>query len=158
APHGATLWQTHDGRVFQTLYEKSLQLKTVSLASSGQYLAVGDGENIQVFDKAGQPKHFLSGHTEMIIELIFTQNNTPLLLSASKDRTVRLWETEGFNQAEVFSEHTRPITSLALSVDEKTILTASLDGTVRVWDALTGRLQKTLTFGSSGITAMGIDT
>lgn len=157
---GASLFQLNNGALWQILKNSNLQAKTLSIACSAQYTAIADGENIQIFDKNGIPKRFLSGHSSAIIDLIFTSENAgqpPLLLSASHDRTVRLWGSQNFSEISHFPQHTRPITDIKLTADESTLITASLDGNVRFWEASTAHLQKTLKLSSSGITALHLD-
>jgi WD40 repeat protein len=64
-----------------------------------------------------------------------------LLLTASQDRTARLWNWETF-VPQTFAGHTGAVWSAALSADGNKIATASEDGTVRLWDVATGNQER----------------
>ncbi|MCU0878043.1 MAG: protein kinase [Pirellulaceae bacterium] len=65
------------------------------------------------------------------------------LLTASHDRTARLWNWETL-VPQIFSGHTGTVWSAALSADGKKVATASEDGNVRLWDVATGLQERSL--------------
>ncbi len=76
-------------------------------------------------------------HAGGVVQVAFSTNGKSLL-TASHDRTARLWNWETLT-ATVYHGHTGTVWSAALSADGKAIATASDDGTVRIWDAATGK-------------------
>src|SRR5262249_55573738 len=56
-------------------------------------------------------------------------------LSASQDRTLRLWDVSTGELIAVLRGHEGPIPGLAISPDGSTIASASEDHTIRLWDA-----------------------
>lgn len=56
-----------------------------------------------------------------------------LLVSASSDRTARLWNPDTRAEIATLEGHTDLVTSVAVSPDGHRIATASKDGSVRVW-------------------------
>ncbi len=59
-------------------------------------------------------------------------------MSASRDKTVRLWNANG-KRSKVLRGHELRVTSVAFSPDGSRIASASGDGTVRLWDASSGK-------------------
>ncbi|MCI0359099.1 MAG: protein kinase, partial [Planctomycetaceae bacterium] len=74
-------------------------------------------------------------HADGVVQATFAADGKSLL-TASHDRTARLWNWETL-VPRVFTGHTGTVWSAALSADGKKVATASEDGTVRIWDAAT---------------------
>jgi WD40 repeat protein len=70
-----------------------------------------------------------------------------LVVSASGDRTIRLWDGKTGSPLRTLRGHPSGIYAVALSRDGRRILSGSDDGTIRLWDVATGRCIKTLRGG-----------
>src|SRR5262249_33305258 len=57
---------------------------------------------------------------------------------------VIIWDAEGGKQVKVIGPHEHVVTSLALSADEKLLVSGALDGWASVWDAESGTMRKPL--------------
>ena len=57
------------------------------------------------------------------------------LISGSRDKTVKLWETETGKSLRTFQGHNEEVSSVAFSPDGRWIASASRDKTVKLWDA-----------------------
>ena len=66
------------------------------------------------------------------------------VVTASGDRTARIWDAANGQNVVVLRGHSRVIRSAAFSPDGKMVVTASEDKTARIWDAETGREIATL--------------
>jgi WD40 repeat protein len=66
-----------------------------------------------------------------------------MLLTASEDKTARVWEAATGKQLAELTGHTQEIYSAWWHPDGSKILTASSDYTARVWDAVSGKLIST---------------
>lgn len=60
------------------------------------------------------------------------------IVTASSDRTVKLWDATSGEEIRTFIGHKDVVTSAGFSPDGLHILTASWDGTAKLWDAATG--------------------
>lgn len=76
----------------------------------------------------------LRGHERPLLAAVWSHDGQRVL-SASDDRTARLWSADGTGDPIVFSGHEERINALAFSPDDKLVLTASEDGTARLWGA-----------------------
>jgi eukaryotic-like serine/threonine-protein kinase len=85
----------------------------------------------------------LTGHTDTVYVVGTTElDGRPVAVSASKDRTVRIWDlTTGQQVGQPLTGHTDEVGGMALTqLDGRPVaVTGSSDNTVRVWDLTTGR-------------------
>ena len=75
--------------------------------------------------------HTLVGHEAAVWSVLPLQDGTGLVLTASADRTIKLWS--GGECVKTFSGHADVVRTLAL-VPGVGFLSGSNDGTVRLWD------------------------
>ena len=77
------------------------------------------------------------GHTDHVNSASFSHDGSRIV-SASSDKTVRVWDASTGAELLKLEGHTDLVCSASFSPDGNRIVSASYDGTVRVWDASTG--------------------
>jgi len=121
----------------------------VAISRDGQTVAAGCADGtIHVRHGADPNARVLRGHTEEIKGLVFFPDGQTLA-SASRDRTLKLWEVRTGVEKHSVVAHQGGITSLALSPDGKLLATSSKDGTAKLWDVVPVR-EKAVLAGHEG--------
>lgn len=85
----------------------------------------------------------LEGHTAKIT-CVQASNNGQLLISSSRDKTIKLWNTTTWNCIKTLSGHKSHINSIFVSPDNK-LLSSTDTQHIHIWDIQTGECLKTIT-------------
>jgi eukaryotic-like serine/threonine-protein kinase len=80
----------------------------------------------------------LAGHSGIVSSASYSPDGT-CIVTASDDKTARIWDTRTGTQLAVLAGHTAGVNSTAYSPDGARIVTASDDKTARIWDARSGK-------------------
>lgn len=75
----------------------------------------------------------MEGHTEEVIGVAVTPDGAHAV-SASEDRTLRVWDLESGREVCTLEGHTEGLISLALTSDGTRAISGGRDNTLRVWD------------------------
>ena len=92
----------------------------------------------------------LEGHRSDVLAVAFSPDGSTLA-SGSRDRTIRLWDTETGQHKLTLDEHSSGVTCLSFSPDGSTLASGSWDHTIRLWDAKTGQPLQTLEEHTDGV-------
>ncbi len=90
----------------------------------------------------------LTGHSHFVSSARFRPDGRQLL-SASHDKTARLWDLGDERRHHVLEGHGDKLWDAVYSPDGRLVATASQDGTARLWETRTGR-QKSILKGHKG--------
>jgi WD40 repeat protein len=78
-----------------------------------------------------------TGHTAPVFSVSFSADGSRLV-SASQDRTVRLWDTETGRSLAVLEGHTDEVFSAVFHPDGRRITSAGRDRAILIWDVSSG--------------------
>ncbi len=162
------LWSTDTGRLLQTLEGHGGRIFSVAFSPAGRTLASAGHYKARLWRvDAGELLQTLQGHDGCVSSLAFLPAGRTLV-SASWDTTLRLWdlksgrpismiettdiegETVYLKAGEIggFSPDIKAnkgsILALSVSPDGKTLATAGLDKTIKLWSTQSGKLVRTL--------------
>ena len=78
-----------------------------------------------------------------IFEIVYSPDGIRLAVASSSG--IWLYDTTTHQEVVLLTGHTSPVTSITFSPDGRTLASGSEDGTIRLWDVVTGAPQRTLT-------------
>jgi WD40 repeat protein len=93
------------------------------------------------------------GHNGNINSVTFSSDRK-LILSASSDRTLKLWETATGRLVRTFEGHEAQVTAAAFSSDGMTAVSGGEDKSVLLWEILTGKILKKFEGSENGISSV----
>jgi len=99
----------------------------------------------------------LRGHTGPILAAAYSPDGRQIV-TASADRTAKVWDAAGATDLLTLTGHGAPIRSVAFFDDGQRIVTGSWDRTARVWEATTGNLLHTLKGHRREILSVAVST
>ena len=83
----------------------------------------------------GYPKRSLHGHSHIVSDCVISSDGA-YALSASWDKTLRLWELSTGVTTRRFVGHTNDVLSVSFSADNRQIVSGSRDRTIKLWNTL----------------------
>ncbi|MFK7739117.1 MAG: 4a-hydroxytetrahydrobiopterin dehydratase [Planctomycetota bacterium] len=113
-------------------------LFSIAVSPKGDLLAVGYDHEILLMRPSGEVVRRLRGHQGFLYKVKFSPDGGGFLLSASQDRTARLWRVDSGDCVSTFVGHDGEVRDGAFGGDGS-IWTAASDGTVRSWNPASGR-------------------
>jgi len=86
-------------------------------------------------DQMGHPQKRLKGHCHFVSDVVISSCGQ-FAVSASWDKTLRLWDLEKGATTTVFDGHKADVLSVAFSADNRQIISAGRDKTIKLWNTL----------------------
>ncbi len=134
------------GAIKASFGDTSGSAESLSFSSDGKRLAAGGnrtGRILRIWDvTTGQVLKTFDGHTAVVYWVEFSPDDK-LLVSSSRDGTVRIWDADGGEVNHVL-HHPSEVFSVIFLPGGKQVASVCFDGQTRIFDAKTGELVRTL--------------
>lgn len=124
------IWDPADGREIRRI-AVPVPVNALAVIDGGKRIAVGGHDPfIRIFDVAtGRAKGKLEGHRMGITDLAVSADGARLL-SASIDKSVRLWDTRAFSELAAFEDHEHQVYAVRFVPGDKSFVSAGRDGVI----------------------------
>lgn len=153
----AILWDARTGARRFELGAHTASVRQAGFSLDETYLVTaGDDNRAAVWEvRTGRHLAWLEGHRDSLVAASFSPIDKHLIVTASMDRTVRVWKLIRGEPNMVWSSvsdlkgHSDALTDAVFTPDGRSVVTASRDGTLRVWKPVTEHGEHAL-FGHLG--------
>lgn len=155
-PPALKIWDISDGTAIHSFSGHVATITTVAFSLDGSQIISGSGDNtIRFWDIASQQQaKVMRGHKKPIISVVPFSGNAEKLISVDMTGVMLVSVIGEPHLMHSFSGHQNSVTSVDVSQDSRTIISGSLDRTVRVWDIHQKRIQRTIPCTCTGITSV----
>jgi RNA polymerase sigma factor (sigma-70 family) len=137
---GVRLWDLAIRKEARWLRGKDYQIFDVAFSGHGKIVAAADGGGVTLWDAATGEWIHDPGHTYYVGALAFTPDGKTLLTgSGYNDRFLRLWDPFTGRPRGKWTGHEWGILAVLVTADGKRVISTSQDGTIRLWDFVTGK-------------------
>ena len=115
------------------------------------------GNRVSVIDsKKNEVLQILTGHTDSVYDAVCSSNG--LIITASADRTIRVWNLQANRYIQVLHGHFSAIHKLSITRDNERVMSLSSDGVIKIWDIKRGICQLTIANKTSKIKTAHFNT
>ncbi|KAL2153899.1 hypothetical protein VTH82DRAFT_2575 [Thermothelomyces myriococcoides] len=127
-------------KLYLNLYGHKLPVLSMDISYDSKLIVTSSADkNIRIWGlDFGDCHKALFGHQDSILQVAFVPHNSDgsghHFFSASKDRTIRYWDGDKFEQIQRIDGHHGEIWALAISHSGTTLVSASHDKSIRVWE------------------------
>ena len=127
-------------KLYLNLYGHKLPVLSMDISFDGKLIVTSSADkNIRIWGlDFGDCHKALFGHQDSILQVAFVPHNSDRnghhFFSASKDRTIKYWDADKFEQIQRIHGHHGEIWALAISHSGRLLVSASHDKSIRVWE------------------------
>ncbi|MEH1823295.1 MAG: hypothetical protein V7L31_30185, partial [Nostoc sp.] len=97
----------------------------------------------------------LTGHSGSVTAVAVTPDGKRVI-SASTDKTLKLWNLETGKNEQTFIGHTGSVTVVTVTPDGKRVISASTDKTLKLWNLETGEDERTFIGHTGSVTVVAV--
>ena len=143
-----------NGAVLRNLVVTPDEMLAVVFSPDGSLLAAGGADNaIRVFHTTNwEQVAIIQQHADWVTSVCFNRANTKVL-SASRDRTARIYEAESGELETTYPGHGAAVVA-AVFLSDETVISGGKEKTVHLWDIKEAKKQKDFSDAGGEITAL----
>ena len=130
------LWDIATGKTVRRFVGHSKDVLSVAFSADNRQIVSGSRDKTaKLWNTVGECKYTFEGHNEWVSCVrISPDATTPLLITASWDKTVKIWDLTDFKLRHTLVGHAGNVNSVAICPDGTICATAGKDGLIHIWD------------------------
>jgi hypothetical protein len=126
------LWDT-DSYTAKTVYANQSGITAVCFSPDGRNIIIGDNRGLVKIINNGFVVRELAGHTSAIQDIKYNHSGT-FFATASKDKTVRLWNVKVLKEQPIkLADHPNWVWSVAFTPDDEQLLAGTQEQIIKSW-------------------------
>ena len=157
--YSVEVWDATTGEAKEMRLGHLHRVQSIAFSPDGNYIASAsfDGFNnaARLWDvQTGKRIPLKNTPPKGVNLVVFSLDGPTFATVGGDDNTTYLWDGKTGNQKITLTGHTKQVSYIAYSPDNKIIATGSYDGTIRLWDATTGTHQTTFAAAVGGVRSL----
>jgi guanine nucleotide-binding protein subunit beta-2-like 1 protein len=137
------LWDLKKGSTIKRFVSHSRDVLAVAFSPDNRQIASGGRDkNLKIWNTVGECKFTVEqgAHSDWVSSVKFFQDaKTPIVVSASWDKTIKVWDNQTMTLKHTFVGHTAQVNSLSMVPKTNFLASGGKDGNVIIWDLVNGK-------------------
>ncbi|XP_050676491.1 U4/U6 small nuclear ribonucleoprotein Prp4 [Leptidea sinapis] len=129
------VWDLRTGRCVMIMSGHSAEILALDWDPSGHRVASASADHqVKIWDLRRRTSLYtIPSHTHLVSDVRYQQSRGNFLLTASYDKSAKLWSNPAWHPLRTLSGHDNKVMSADISMDNKYIATCSYDRTFKLW-------------------------
>jgi guanine nucleotide-binding protein subunit beta-2-like 1 protein len=137
------LWDLKKGQTIKRFVSHSRDVLAVAFSPDNRQIASGGRDkNLKIWNTVGECKFTVEqgAHTDWVSAVKFYQDaKTPIVVSASFDKTIKVWDNHTMTLKHTFVGHKAQINSLDMAPNTSYLASGGKDGLAIMWNLVEGK-------------------
>ena len=135
------IWEAESGNLLHILRGHQASVRSLAATEDGLLVSGSNDKNVHIWEvESGKLLHILKGHRDLVCNVAVAKNG--YIASGSEDTTICIWKVGNPKPIHILNGHqdtVKSLTSISSEPGKAYFASASEDGTIRTWDAVSGR-------------------
>jgi WD40 repeat protein len=142
------VWDLHTGLCIKTYEGHTDEVASVAVTPDARFALTGSADRtVRVWDLGCETAESANAPISAAPRWVAVTSNGGLVIAPGPANAIDVWDGNSAKRLRSLSGHTAPISALTLTPDDRHVLSAGRDGTLRLWELQTGKELMSLACG-----------